>query len=152
MVATPESRSAVAIGRTIGRRDGDPGTAPTEGAVVRGRAMVEIAKELGADALNPSDHIAISGAVTQEMLDRAENAYASAVQEAWEAHGFPWTDSDVLRTLGDLEALVSALESIVQAAEPGNVVVQAVTDTNNDGFVDINDLWDMHLQYRVSGN
>ena len=114
--------------------------------------MVEIAKELGADALNPSDHITISGAVTQEMLDRAENAYAAAVQEAWEAHGFPWNDPDVLQTLGDLEALVSAMESIVQAASPGDVVVQAVTDTNNDGFVDINDLWDAHLRYSVSGH
>ncbi len=81
------------------------------------------------------------------MLDAAENAYVDAVQEAWEAHGFPWADPDVLSSLGDLEALVSSLETIMASTAPDPISRAGVTvapDINNDGFVDINDLWDAH--------
>jgi len=85
--------------------------------------------------------------VTQEMLDLAEEDYVAAVQDAWEAHGFPWTDADVLRTLGELDALVASLEGIMQAAVADPAELAGITiapDINNDGFVDINDLWDAH--------
>ena len=88
----------------------------------------------------------ISGAVTQEMLDEAEDRYVDAVQEAWEAHGFPWNDSEVLQSLDELDALVSALESIMRDVDGGSSGATVVTDINDDGFVDINDLWDAHLR------
>ena len=142
-VVTPESPAGQAIGRALGQRDRDPGTAPTEAGTARARAMVEIGKDLGAAASGRSEQPRISGAVTQEMLDAAEQRYVDAVQEAWEAHGFPWNDSDVLDRLNELDALVSALESIMQ--DPDGVMgTRVATDFNDDGYVDINDLWDAH--------
>ena len=107
--------------------------------------MVEIARDLGAATPIRSEQPRISGAVTQEMLDTAEQRYVDAVQEAWEAHGFPWNDSDVLERLNDFDALVSALEGIMQ--DPDGVMgTRVATDFNGDGYVDINDLWDAHLR------
>lgn len=146
-VATPGSRAAVAIGGALSERNDGPGIAPTQAGTARVRAMVEIARELGASFPSRSDQLPISGPVTQEMLDFAEGTYVAAVQEAWEAHGFPWNDPDVSRTLRELEALVSTLEGIMQAAaaEPGSLAETTIAaDINNDGFVDINDLWDAH--------
>ncbi len=142
-VATPESPAATAIGRALGQRGGDPGPAPTAAGTAHARAMVEIARDLGAVTPARPERPPISGAVTQEMLDAAVQQYVGAVQQAWESHGFPWTDSDVLGSLQELDALVSALESILP--EPDGVGgVRVATDFNNDGFVDINDLWDAH--------
>jgi len=144
---TSRSAAAAAIGRALADQTDGPGNAPTEAGAARVRAMVEIAKEIGANVPDRTDHVPVSGPVTQEMLDRAEEAYVAAVREAWEAHGFPWTDSDVLRTLMELDALVSSLESIMQAAvaDPAGRAGTAIApDINNDGFVDINDLWDAH--------
>ena len=148
-MTTPESPAAAAIGRALRQQDDQPGTAPTQEGATRVRAMVEIAKELGAQAPSASGRMAISGPVTQEMLDVAEQAYVDAVQRAWEGHGFPWTDSSVLRTLGELEALVGALESIMQTTvrgDTGSAGARVATDFNRDGFVDINDLWDAHIR------
>lgn len=145
-VTTPDSPAAAAIGRALGERDGAPATAPTEAGAARVRAMVEIARDLGAATSPRSEAPRISGAVTQEMLDQAEERYVAAVQEAWEAHGFPWNDSEVLQSLEELDALVSALESIMRDVDGGAPGATVATDINNDGFVDINDLWDAHLR------
>ena len=145
-VTTPDSPAAAAIGRALGRRDGEPGSAPTESGAARVRAMVEIARDLGAAMPAPGDRQPISGAVTQEMLDEAEQRYVHAVRDAWEAHGFPWNDSEVLDSLNELDALVSALESIMRDQDGGPVGTRVATDINEDGFVDINDLWDAHLR------
>ena len=105
--------------------------------------LVEIARDLGAATPGRSAQPRISGAVTQEMLDAAEQRYVDAVQEAWEGHGFPWNDSDVLGRLEELDSLVSALETIMQDAD-GEMGTRVATDFNDDGYVDINDLWDAH--------
>ena len=78
------------------------------------------------------------------MLDAAEQRYIDAVKDAWEAHGFPWNDSEVLGALDKLDSLVSALESIMRDQHGGPVGARIATDFNDDGFVDINDLWDAH--------
>lgn len=106
--------------------------------------MVEIARDMGAATPDRPGHRAISGPVTQEMLDDAEQRYVDAVQDAWEAHGFPWNDSKVLDTLGELDSLVTTLETIMDAPGSYGRGGQVTTDVNNDGFVDINDLWDAH--------
>lgn len=145
-VTAPGSPAAEAIGRALGERDGEPGTAPTQAGAARVRAMVEIARDLGAATPPRAEAPRISGAVTQEMLDQAEERYVEAVQEAWEAHGFPWNDSEVLQSLNELDALVSALESIMRDVDGGSAAASVATDINDDGFVDINDLWDAHLR------
>ncbi len=145
-VTTPDSPAAAAMARALGQRDGEPANAPTDSDTARVRAMVEIARDLGAAVPPRGEEPRISGAVTQEMLDQAEKRYVEAVQEAWEAHGFPWNDSEVLQALDELDALVSALENIMRDVDGGSEGARVATDVNNDGFVDINDLWDAHLR------
>ena len=79
----------------------------------------------------------ISGPVTEELLEQAEQAYVNAVRDAWEAHGFPWNDADVLASLRDLEMIVAVLDTFVPAsgeASNGNAVAQVKADVNEDGF------------------
>ncbi len=141
-VVTQNSPAAAPAGQALGQRHDEPGVAPTDESTARARAMVEIARDLGAPLADGSDLPPISGVVTQEMLSAAERHYVETVQEAWEAHGFPWNDPEVLRSLSELDAMVSALESIMQDGDESRA--RAATDFNQDGFVDINDLWDAY--------
>ena len=143
-VVIQNSPAVGAIGQAVGQRHSEPGMAPTDASTARSRAMVEIARELGAPLADISDQPPISGVVTQEMLSAAERRYVETVREAWEAHGFPWNDSEVLQSLNELDALVSALERIMHDVDGASPGTHVATDFNQDGFVDINDLWDAY--------